>query len=87
MPAAVNESHVTRLLAVREIGPTNTSSFLVRNNITGIADVYGADRCDNIAHITDRYRIARSVSRKGKCRQVGYMNKSVPEVRFNPEVS
>jgi len=33
------------------------------------------------------YGIASDLSRKGKCRQIGYMDRSVPEVRFEPKVS
>jgi len=33
------------------------------------------------------YGTASELSRKGKCRQVGYLGKSVPEVWFNPNVS
>ncbi len=31
--------------------------------------------------------IASDLSSKGKCRQIGYMDKSIPEVRFAPGVS
>lgn len=33
------------------------------------------------------YGTASKLSREGKCRQVGCMSKSVPEVRFNPNVT
>ena len=33
------------------------------------------------------YSTASKLSREEKCRQVGYMDKSVPEVRFAPNVS
>ena len=49
--------------------------------LTGL-DLYGA-RCAMLHN----YGVASDLSRKGKCRQVGYMDKSVPEVRFNPNVS
>lgn len=55
--------------------------FPCTEQLTGL-DLYGA-RCAMLHN----YGIASDLSRKGKCRQVGYMNKSVPEVRFNPEVS
>ena len=45
-------------------------------------DLYGA-RCAML----HSYGTASDLSRKGKCRQIGYMDKSVPEIRFNPSVS
>ncbi len=33
------------------------------------------------------YSTDSKLSREGKCRQVGYMDKAVPEVRFAPNVS
>ena len=45
-------------------------------------DLYGA-RCAML----HSYATASDLSRKGKCRQIGYMDKSVPEIRFNPSVS
>jgi len=33
------------------------------------------------------YGTASDLSRKGKCRQVAYMDESVPEVLFDPNVS
>jgi hypothetical protein len=55
--------------------------FPCREQLTGL-DLYGA-RCAMLHN----YGTASELSRKGKCRQVGYMDKSVPEVRFNPVVS
>ena len=49
--------------------------------LTGL-DLYGA-RCAMLHN----YGTASKLSRKGKCRQVGYMDKSVPEIRFDPNVS
>ena len=45
-------------------------------------DLYGA-RCAML----HSYGTASDLSRKGKCRQIGYMDKSVPEIRFDPSVS
>jgi hypothetical protein len=45
-------------------------------------DLYGA-RCAML----HSYGAVSDLSRKGKCRQVGYMDKSVPEVCFNPSIS
>ena len=45
-------------------------------------DLYGA-RCAML----HSYGTASDLSRKGKCRQIGYMDKSVPEIRLNPSVS
>jgi len=55
--------------------------FPCSEQLTGL-DLYGA-RCAMLHN----YGTASELSRKGKCRQVGYMDKSVPEVRFNPKVS
>ena len=55
--------------------------FPCKDQLTGL-DLYGA-RCAMLHN----YGIASDLSRKGKCRQVGYMDKSVPEVRYEPNVS
>lgn len=55
--------------------------FPCSEQLTGL-DLYGA-RCAMLHN----YGTASDLSRKGKCRQVGYMDKSVPEVRFNSAVS
>lgn len=55
--------------------------FPCSEQLTGL-DLYGA-RCAMLHN----YGTASELSREGKCRQVGYMDKSVPEVRFNPNVS
>lgn len=55
--------------------------FPCKEQLTGL-DLYGA-RCAMLHN----YGIASDLSRKGKCRQVGYMDKSVPEVGFDPNVS
>jgi hypothetical protein len=45
-------------------------------------DLYGA-RCAML----HTYGTASKLSRQGRCRQIGYMDKSIPEVRFDPRVS
>ena len=54
--------------------------FPCDEQLTGL-DLYGA-RCSML----HTYSMASKLSREGKCRMVGYMNKSVPEVRYNPRV-
>lgn len=49
--------------------------------LTG-ADLYGA-RCAMVHN----YSVYSKMSRDGKCRLVGYMDKAVPEIMYNPEVS
>lgn len=46
------------------------------------ADLYGA-RCGMLHNYSTYSRMTRN----GECRTIGYMDKSVPEVRYNPEVS
>ncbi len=55
--------------------------FPCDEQLTGL-DLYGA-RCAMLHN----YGTASDLSRKGKCRQVIYMDKSVPEIRYNPKVS
>lgn len=55
--------------------------FPCKEQLTGL-DLYGA-RCAMLHH----YGTASKLSRDGKCREVGYMYKSKPDVRFNPQVS
>jgi hypothetical protein len=55
--------------------------FPCHEQLTGL-DLYGA-RCAMLHN----YSTTSDLSRQGKCRQVGYMDKSVPEVRFDPDVS
>ena len=55
--------------------------FPCKEQLTGL-DLYGA-RCAMLHN----YSTASHLSGKGKCRQVGYMDKSVPEVCFVPNVS
>ena len=55
--------------------------FPCSEQLTGL-DLYGA-RCAML----HSYGTASKLSREGKCRQVGYMDKSVPEVCFAPNVS
>ena len=49
--------------------------------LTG-ADLYGA-RCAMV----HTYSVYSRMSREGKARIIGYMDKSVPEVRYNPDVN
>jgi hypothetical protein len=55
--------------------------FRCEEQLTGL-DLYGA-RCAML----HSYAMASDLSRKTKCRQVGYMDKSVPAVRYAPNVS
>jgi len=55
--------------------------FPCTEQLTGL-DLYGA-RCSTL----HRYGVVSRLSKEGKCRQVGYMNHSKPEVRYNPDVS
>jgi hypothetical protein len=55
--------------------------FQCKDQLTG-ADLYGA-RCAMV----HTYSVYSRMSREGKARIIGYMDKSVPEVRYNPDVS
>jgi hypothetical protein len=55
--------------------------FPCKDQLTG-ADLYGA-RCAMV----HTYSVYSRMSREGKARVVGYMDKSVPEIRYSPEVS
>lgn len=55
--------------------------FPCSEQLTGL-DLYGA-RCAML----HSYSTASKLSREGKCRQIGYTDKSVPEVHFAPNVS
>lgn len=55
--------------------------FSCEEQLTGF-DLYGA-RCAMI----HSHGVVSELSRKGQCRMVGYMDKSVPEVRYNPDVA
>jgi len=55
--------------------------FPCREQLTGW-DLYGA-RCAML----HTYGIASRLSRQGKCRQIGYMSRAIPEVGYNPAVS
>jgi hypothetical protein len=55
--------------------------FPCQEQLTGW-DLYGA-RCAMLHN----FGVVSDLSRKGQCRMVGYMDKSVPEVRFNSAVS
>jgi hypothetical protein len=52
--------------------------FPCKEKLTG-SDLYGA-RCAML----HTYGVVSKMSRDGKCRMVGYMSETVPEVRFNP---
>ena len=55
--------------------------FPCQEQLTGL-DLYGA-RCAML----HTYSTTSRLSRKRKCRQVGYVDKSVPEVIYEPQVS
>ena len=55
--------------------------FPCKDQLTG-ADLYGA-RCAMV----HTYSVHSKMSREGKARLIGYMDKSVPEVRYNPDVN
>lgn len=55
--------------------------FPCKEQLTGL-DLYGA-RCSML----HQYGSQSKLSRKGECRQIGYMDKSVPEIVYNPQVS
>jgi hypothetical protein len=55
--------------------------FPCKEQLTGL-DLYGA-RCAML----HSYSVTSGLSRQGKCRMVGYMDQSIPEVRFEPQVS
>ena len=54
--------------------------FPCNEQVTG-ADLYGA-RCGML----HSYSVTSRLSREGKCRRVGYMDKAVPEVRYDPGI-
>jgi hypothetical protein len=55
--------------------------FPGREQLTG-EDLYGA-RCAML----HSYGVRSRMSREGKCRVIGYMDESIPPIRYNPEVS
>ena len=55
--------------------------FPCEEKLTG-PDLYGA-RCSML----HSYGVVSKMSREGKCRMVGYMSESVPEIRFNGKVN
>jgi hypothetical protein len=55
--------------------------FPCKEKLTG-SDLYGA-RCAML----HTYGVVSKMSRDGKCRMVGYMSESIPEIRFNPTVN
>lgn len=54
--------------------------FLCSEKLTG-ADLYGA-RCAML----HSYGVVSKMSRDGKCRMVGYITDTLPEIRYNPDV-
>lgn len=56
-------------------------SFPCKEQVTGL-ELYGA-RCGMV----HTYSIASRLSRQGKCRQIGYVDQSIPEVSHNPAIS
>lgn len=56
-------------------------SFPCKEQISG-ADLYGA-RCAMLHN----YSIYSRMSRKGECRIIGYMDKAVPEVQYQPNIN
>jgi len=55
--------------------------FPCKEQLSG-AELYGA-RCGMLHNFSSYSRM----SRKGECRVIGYMDKSKPEIRYNPAVS
>ena len=55
--------------------------FPCKEQLTG-KDLYGA-RCAMLHN----YSVFSKMSRRGECRVIGYMDHSIPEVRYNPSVS
>lgn len=55
--------------------------FHCNEQLTGL-DLYGA-RCGVLHNHSSYSRLSRS----GQCRLIGYMSKSVPEIRYEPKVS
>jgi len=55
--------------------------FPCEEQLTSV-DLYGA-RCSML----HAYGIVSRLSRVGKCRMIGYMDKSIPEICYNPKVS
>lgn len=55
--------------------------FPCKEQLAGI-DLYGA-RCA----VLHQYGSVSALSRDGKCRLIGYMDRSIPEVRYDPSVS
>jgi hypothetical protein len=77
MPAS--QEDVTRTDFVRWVD--RYIKFPCKEQLTGL-DLYGA-RCAMLHN----YGVASDLSRKGKCRQIVYMDISVPEVRYEHNVS
>jgi len=55
--------------------------FPCKEQVTGL-DLYGA-RCGMLHN----HSVYSSLAREGKCRWVGYMDKSIPEVKYDPAAS
>lgn len=54
--------------------------FPCKDQLTGV-DLYGA-RCAMV----HTYSVSSKLLREGKARIIGYLNRSVPEVRYNPKI-
>ncbi len=76
MPAG--QQDVTRADFIR--WAENYIKFPCKDQLTG-ADLYGA-RCAML----HQYGVVSRMSREGQCRMIGYMDKSVPEIRYNASV-
>lgn len=74
-----NQSEVTREDFIR--WAEKYIKFPCKEQLSG-ADLYGA-RCAML----HQYGVESRMSSEGKCRIVGYMDKSVPEVRYNPLIN
>lgn len=74
-----NQPKVTRLDFIR--WAERYIRFPCKEQLTG-ADLYGA-RCAMV----HQYGIDSDMSRGGECRRIGYMDKGVPEIKFNPEIA
>ena len=76
MPAT--QQDVTRMDFVKWVERYIT--FPCNEQLTGL-DLYGA-RCGML----HSFSTVSKLNRDGKCRRVGYMDRSVPEIRYNPKI-
>lgn len=56
-------------------------AFPCKHQLTGL-DVYGA-RCGML----HSYSVTSRLSREGRCRRIGYMDRSVPAIRYDPAIA